>query len=122
MEVQELERLIRQQEVADSNVFSALMRKVYVWMTLALVITGVTAVGVANSPNLLALIYGNSFTMWGLIIAELGLVMYISARIEKLSLSTATILFAVYSALNGAMLSSIFLLYTTAVISKVFFI
>ena len=102
MEVQELERLIRQQEVADSNVFSALMRKVYVWMTLALVITGVTAVGVANSPNLLALIYGNSFTMWGLIIAELGLVMYISARIEKLSLSTATILFAVYSALNGA--------------------
>ena len=122
MEVQELERLIRQQEVADTNVFSALMRKVYVWMTLALVITGVTAVGVANSPNLLALIYGNSFTMWGLIIAELGLVMYISARIEKLSLSTATILFAVYSALNGAMLSSIFLLYTTAVISKVFFI
>ena len=48
--------------------------------------------------------------------------MYISARIEKLSLSTATILFTVYSALNGAMLSSIFLLYTTAVISKVFFI
>ena len=48
--------------------------------------------------------------------------MYVSARIEKLSLSTATILFAIYSALNGAMLSSIFLLYTTAVISKVFFI
>ena len=63
MEVQELERLIRQQEVADASVFSALMRKVYVWMTLALVITGITAVGVANSPNLLTLIYGNSFTM-----------------------------------------------------------
>ena len=94
MEVQELERLIRQQEVADASVFSALMRKVYVWMTLALVITGITAVGVANSPNLLTLIYGNSFAMWGLIIAELGLVMYVSARIEKLSLSTATILFA----------------------------
>lgn len=60
--------------------------------------------------------------MWGIIIAEFGLVIYISARLEKLSLSTATTLFALYSILNGVMLSSIFLLYSTAIISKVFFI
>ena len=85
-------------------------------------ITGITAAGVANSPNILALIYSSQVVMWGIIIAEFGLVIYISARLEKLSLSTATTLFALYSILNGVMLSSIFLLYSTAIISKVFFI
>ena len=122
MEVQELEKIIRQQEMTNASTFKVLMRKVYLWMTLALMITGITAAGVANSPNILALIYSNQVVMWGIIIAEFGLVIYISARLEKLSLSTATTLFALYSILNGVMLSSIFLLYSTAIISKVFFI
>lgn len=122
MEVQELEKLIRQQEMTNASTFKVLMRKVYLWMTLALMITGITAAGVANSPNILALIYSSQVVMWGIIIAEFGLVIYISARLEKLSLSTATTLFALYSILNGVMLSSIFLLYSTAIISKVFFI
>lgn len=122
MEVQELEKFIRQQEMTNASTFKVLMRKVYLWMTLALMITGITAAGVANSPNILALIYSSQAVMWGIIIAEFGLVIYISARLEKLSLSTATTLFALYSILNGVMLSSIFLLYSTAIISKVFFI
>ena len=122
MEVQELEKIIRQQEMTNASTFKVLMRKVYLWMTLALMITGITAAGVANSPNILALIYSSQVVMWGIIIAEFGLVIYISARLEKLSLSTATTLFALYSILNGVMLSSIFLLYCTAIISKVFFI
>lgn len=122
MEVQELEKIIRQQEMTNASTFKVLMRKVYLWMTLALIITGITAAGVANSPNILALIYSSQVVMWGIIIAEFGLVIYISARLEKLSLSTATTLFALYSILNGVMLSSIFLLYSTAIISKVFFI
>lgn len=122
MEVQELEKIIRQQEMTNASTFKVLMRKVYLWMTLALMITGITAAGVANSPNILALIYSSKVVMWGIIIAEFGLVIYISARLEKLSLSTATTLFALYSILNGVMLSSIFLLYSTAIISKVFFI
>ena len=122
MEVQELEKFIRQQEMTNASTFKVLMRKVYLWMTMALMITGITAAGVANSPNILALIYSSQVVMWGIIIAEFGLVMYISARLEKLSLSTATTLFALYSILNGVMLSSIFLLYSTAIISKVFFI
>ena len=122
MEVQELEKIIRQQEMTNASTFKVLMRKVYLWMTLALMITGITAAGVANSPNILALIYSSQVVMWGIIIAEFGLVIYISARVEKLSLSTATTLFALYSILNGVMLSSIFLLYSTAIISKVFFI
>ena len=122
MEVQELEKIIRQQEMTNASTFKVLMRKVYLWMTLALMITGITAAGVANSPNILALIYSSQVVMWGIIITEFGLVIYISARLEKLSLSTATTLFALYSILNGMMLSSIFLLYSTAIISKVFFI
>ena len=122
MEVQELEKIIRQQEMTNASTFKVLMRKVYLWMTLALMITGITAAGVANSPNILALIYSSQVVMWGIIIAEFGLVIYISARLEKLSLSTATTLFALYSILNGVMLSSIFLLYSTDIISKVFFI
>lgn len=122
MEVQELEKIIRQQEMTNASTFKVLMRKVYLWMTLALMITGITAAGVANSPNILALIYSSQVVMWGIIIAEFGLVIYISARLEKLSLSTARTLFALYSILNGVMLSSIFLLYSTAIISKVFFI
>lgn len=122
MEVQELEKIIRQQEMTNASTFKVLMRKVYLWMTLALMITGITAAGVANSPNILALIYSSQVVMWGIIIAEFGLVIYISARLEKLSLSTVTTLFALYSILNGVMLSSIFLLYSTAIISKVFFI
>lgn len=122
MEVQELEKIIRQQEMTNASTFKVLMRKVYLWMTLALMITGITAAGVANSPNILALIYSSQVVMWGIIIAEFGLVIYISARLEKLSLSTAITLFALYSILNGVMLSSIFLLYSTAIISKVFFI
>ena len=122
MEVQELEKIIRQQEMTNASTFKVLMRKVYLWMTLALMITGITAAGVANSPNILALIYSSQVVMWGIIIAEFSLVIYISVRLEKLSLSTATTLFALYSILNGVMLSSIFLLYSTAIISKVFFI
>ena len=62
-----------------SAAFPVLMRKVYVWMTLALVITGFTAYGVANSPGILQMIYGNSIVMWGLIIAELAIVFGVSA-------------------------------------------
>ncbi len=113
---------INEKERGLTNVFSALMRKVYTWMTLALVITGVTAYGVASSPTLLMSIYSNSAIMWGLIIAEFALVFAISGAINRLSLSTATLLFIIYSVLNGAMLSSVFMLYTVTNIAKVFFI
>lgn len=113
---------INEKERGLTNVFSALMRKVYTWMTLALVITGVTAYGVASSPTLLMSIYSNSAVMWGLIIAEFVLVFAISGAINRLSLSTATLLFIIYSVLNGAMLSSVFVIFTETSIAKVFFI
>ena len=97
-----------------SAAFPVLMRKVYVWMTLALAITGFTAYGVATSPGILQMIYGNSIVMWGLIIAELALVIGVSAAINRLSLTTATLMFILYSVINGALLSSIFMIYTAS--------
>ena len=122
MEVNELDRLIREQEGSLSLAFPALMRKVYVWMTLALVLTGITAFGVASSPGLMMTIIQTPAIMWGLIIAELAIVIAISAAINRLSLTTATLLFVLYSVLNGATLSLIFAVYTMSSIANVFFI
>ena len=109
-------------QLAMAEAFPILMRKVYVWMTLALVITGFTAYGVANSPGVLQAIYSNPVIFWGLIIAEFGLVIGVSAAINRLSLTTATLMFILYSVINGAMLSSVFLVYTQSSIAMVFFI
>ena len=97
-----------------SKAFPVLMRKVYVWMSLALAITGFTAYGVATSPGILQAIFGNQILFWGLIIAEFALVIGVSAAINKLSLTTATLMFILYSVINGALLSSIFLRYTAS--------
>lgn len=102
--------------------FPVLMRKVYTWMTLALVLTGLTAYGVATSPGIMMALYSNSALMWGLVIAEFALVIGISAAINRLSLATATLMFVAYSVINGAMLSSIFMIYTAESIASVFFI
>ncbi len=117
-----LYELIREKEQTAAVAFPALMRKVYVWMTLALVITGFTAYAVANSPGIMTAIITNRMLMWGLLIGELALVWYVSARIDRLSLSTATLLFVLYSVLNGATLSIIFLAYRMTSIASVFFI
>jgi len=120
--INEVEGYGRSREYEVSLAFPKLMRKVYVWMTLALVLTGFTAYEVAHSPNILQLIFSNQFVMWGLVIAELAIVIGVTAAINRISLTTATLLFALYSIINGALFSSIFLVYTMSSIAKVFFI
>lgn len=117
-----LDRMIREREGEITLAFPALMRKVYTWMTLALVITGITAYGVANSPQLIYALAENKALLWGCIIGELALVYFISARLQKLSLGTATLLFILYAVLNGVTLSFIFLAFTMSSITQVFFI
>ena len=99
-----------------------LMRDVYLWMTGGLALTGAVAWVVANTPALLNIIFGNQILFWGLLIAELVLVISLSAAINKLSFSAAALMFVVYSALNGATLSSIFLLYELSSIAEIFFV
>ena len=98
------------------------IRSVYNWMAIGLALTGFVAFYVSQNETLLRLILGNRLIFFGLIIAELALVFSISARVHKMQASTATGLFVLYAALNGATLSLIFLVYTRSAIASTFFI
>jgi len=99
-----------------------LIRKVYVWMCLALLITAGTAYRVANSEELLRIIFSSKLSFFGIIIAQFAIVWFLSARIKTLSMTTATILFALYSVLMGVTMSCIFIAYTQSSIASTFFI
>lgn len=96
--------------------------KVYGWMSLALVITGVTAYLTATSQAVLEFIFGIPYMFMGLLIGEVLLVIGLSAMINKMSAATATFLFVLYSVVNGLTLSVIFLVYTQGSISLTFFV
>lgn len=105
------------------SAFSALMRKVYSWMALALVVTGMTAYYVASNENLLYTIFsGGTAIVWGLFIAELALVIILSAALNKLSLVAASLMFIAYSVLNGVTMSVLFIAYTASSIASTFLI
>lgn len=122
MEYSQFEQMVNQREAALVQSFPALMKKVYVWMTLALVITGMASWLVANSPALLAAIFTNRILFFGMIIAEFGLVIWLTAGIRKMSLTTATLLFILYSVVNGVTMASIFVVYTMESVATTFFI
>ncbi len=120
----EKERLYRMIDEAESRrvALPAIIRKVYLWMALALVITGLTSYGVAHNLQLITAIFSSRLIFFGLIIAEVAMVIWLTARLHKMSLTSATLLFIVYSVLNGVTLSSIFLVFTMVSIVKTFFI
>lgn len=105
----------------DATRQRAIISQVYAWMTAGLLVTGAIAMFVASSQTLTSLILGTPL-FFVLILAELGLVWFLSARIGKMAVSTATALFLAYSALNGLTLSVIFLAYTSASIATTFFV
>lgn len=113
------------QKTADARVqvqINSFIRSVYNWMAAGLGLTGLIAFYVSHSESMLRLIFGNSIIFFGLIAAELGMVFYLSARVQKIQASTATALFLIYSALNGVTLSFIFLAYTPASITSTLFV
>lgn len=101
---------------------NSFLRSVYNWMAIGLLLTAVTAFFVASTPALHQVIYGNPMVLFGMIIGELVLVFTLASRVQKLKASTATTMFVVYAVLNGAVLSSIFLVYTSASIVSTFFV
>ena len=102
--------------------FPALMSKVYLWMTLALVVTGMTAYYVASTPAILYAIVSNQIAFWGLFIGELVLVFVLSSRIMRLSFVTASLMFVIYSIMNGVFFSFILRAYTEQSIATTFLI
>lgn len=113
---------LTQKELDINQGIAVYMTKVYNWMAVALLLTGLIAYFVAGSEQLIQLVFGNRFLFYGLIIGELLLVGYLSARIQKLSSFNATLLFLLYSALNGLTLSFIFMAYTSSSIASTFMI
>ncbi|SLM33253.1 conserved hypothetical protein; putative inner membrane protein [Desulfamplus magnetovallimortis] len=98
------------------------IRSVYNWMFVGLALTAFTAFYVASSETLLQVIFGNKIIFYGMIFGELGMVFYLSARVHKMSAFSATALFVTYSILNGATLSSIFMIYNISSIASTFLV
>lgn len=105
----------------DSAV-ATLMRNVYLWMTLALVITALTAMVCARSEAFMYALITNRILFWGIFIAEFALVMLFTSRLMSMSFQKATLVFIIYSILNGLVFSTIFCAFSMGSIATTFFV
>jgi hypothetical protein len=103
----------------------AYMLRVYNYMTLALAITGLTALGTValanSSPAFANLIYVSPLK-WVVMLAPLALVFFLSFKVQSMSVSAAQLTFWIYAALVGVSFSSIFLVFTAESIAQTFFV
>lgn len=99
----------------------AYMLRVYNTMALGLAVTGLVAYGVANTPVLFNAIFGSGLA-WIVMLAPLALVFLLSARVHRMSLTSAQWTFWAFAALMGASLATVFVMFTGASIARVFFI
>jgi len=106
-------------EMSLQRYVAAVMRKVYGKMTLGLLLTALASFLMLSS-GLMSLMFTYTPIIWILFVAELGLVIFLSARIDKMSTTTATVMFYLYSVLNGVTLAPIFLAYTGTSIAMTF--
>ncbi len=106
----------------DTKETNILLRSVYEWMMVGLLVSGLSAFMVTHSAFLVHMLFGNPYMIWVLFFIELGLVFAISAGIDKMDVSTAKVLFILFSIIDGMTLSSIFLVFTEASIVTTFFI
>jgi FtsH-binding integral membrane protein len=105
----------------ESSVTDALW-VTYRWMTLGLATTGVVALGVAHSPALVEALLQNRILFYGLMFAQLGLVVAFSSLAVRVSTGAAALMFFAYAALTGVTFSTLFLVYTASSIAGTFFV
>ncbi len=105
--------------VSTTNTF---FQKVYLWMAVGLGVTALASVFMLYSQSAQQFVFGNKLVFYGLIFAELGMVIAISAAINRISAATATLMFVAYSALNGITFAAIFMLYTRSSIASTFLV
>jgi len=105
-----------------SRGLQAYMSQVYGWMTCGLLLTAFVSWFAARTPAVMELVFANRITFFGLIIAQLALVFFLSGMVHRLSCAVATGLFMLYSALTGVTMASIFLVYTYSSIASTFFV
>ena len=107
---------------AAAERITSFLRSVYAWMCAGLVVTAVTATFVASSQTMVETIQGNRLVFWAIIIAQFGLVIALSAKVQTLSRSVASGMFVAYSALTGVTLSFVLLVFTGESIATTFLI
>jgi FtsH-binding integral membrane protein len=108
-------------DIRDARI-TAFLGKVYGWMFLGLLVTAGTALAIASSATAVEAVFSNRAVFWILCLAQLGLVFYLSARVDKVAPTTAALLFVLYSAMVGVTTSVILLVYTSASIVSTFVI
>jgi len=101
---------------------NAFLGAVYGWMFLGLALTAATAWLIARSPALVSAIAANRLLFWGLMIAQLGIVFVLSARVQRLGASAAALLFILYSALTGVTISFVLLVFTGESVATTFLV
>ncbi len=106
----------------QQELFSLVMRQVYLRMFLALLVTAITAFYVASTPEITAFIFGQKFAIIAIILVDLALVIGLSAALHKISTTTANIMLLLYSVINGVLFSTIFMAYELGSIAYTFFI
>ncbi len=109
-------------EARAREIVNAFMIKVYNWMAAGLAITGVVAYYVASNETMIRYLLSHQILFFGLIIVELIMVIALAGFVQKMSGTTASAVFILYSVLNGVTLSTIFLIYARATIATTFFI
>lgn len=96
------------------------LNRVYAWMGIALLVSALTAYLTVAIPQVAMFIFGSRVAFFGLIVAEVGLVIYLSARLHRISFTTGFLLFMLYSVLNGATLSSVLMVFQTGTVYTAF--
>lgn len=98
------------------------MHMVYGWMSVGLFVTGACGAYMASDPHMILNLVHNSVLFYGIMIAELGLVLVLSAWVSKMEVSTAKFAFLFYAALTGVSMSVVYLVYTSQSIASTFFL
>lgn len=109
-------------EARTQSMVSSLFKSLYMQMAAALTVTGLTAYFLSQSAAFWNMLIANPSILWIFIIAQLGVVIWLSARVMRMSMGIATTLFIAYSVLTGATLSTIFLVYDIGTIATTFFV
>jgi len=108
------------QSIAEEN--ARFMSGVYKWMTIGILLTAGISYYVSGTPDIIDVVIYNKFVFWGLLIAQLGSVIFLSAMIHKISALWATLIYLLYSSLTGLTFSVIFLVYTQDSIASAFMV
>lgn len=109
-----------QDSLTRTSEMARFMSRVYLWMTAGVCLSGGVAVYISGDVDLAMAVASNRILFWGLVIAQVGAVLFLSSAIHRISTATAAAIYLLYAALTGVTLSILFLIYTQESIASVF--